>query len=678
MKSRTITIILVLAVGLALWSCEDIAPTASGPGSVVANLSGTITDLSTSLAVPNASIFLVLPDRTDSTVSSSSGQYEFAINLDQSPEQSATLIVNKRGYLSRTIALTVTGDTVVDVGIRVDLSTSSLITGTVRDSTTLYPLRNAKVLLTLPGYADSASTSNDGAFSLTADLIDRDSLPVSLTIFKAGFKTKHIGTTLYKGQTKNLGDILMEMDVASTVAQVYGRVFDSQSRLPLNNATVIILTNIFADSAQTSFSGEFSFSIDLKGLASVSGILNFAKAGYKPQSWSFSVNAGSAISNDFFLVRDTTTSIRDSSGTGLAHSIAFVNMTNREISVAGVGGTEATILSWEVRDSLGFPIDIDHRDSVMFELQGTPVAGGAYVSPSWAMTNASGRVATTVNSGTVSGVLQFVASLRREEDGVVIRSTPVIITVNAGLPDQAHFSIGPEQFNFAGYDWIGHTDIITVQVGDKYSNPVKTGTAVYFNTTGGVIAASGFTDATSHASVTLYSGNPLPMFFPRDMVKYPPELFGDSGKGYTWVRSYSMGENSVEVTDSTLVLMSGISDISIDTAGVDLSMDSGTCVTLPVRISDRFGNPLAPSTTVSTELQFSPPEGTNWSVLAYGLPEDPFADYLTRGPGHTDFSLTICDGTPGGTPERMPFTVTIKVKGPNGNVNYSFSGSVGP
>lgn len=325
-----------------------------------------------------------------------------------------------------------------------------------------------------------------------------------------------------------------------------------------------------------------------------------------------------------------------------------------------------------------FSIDIDHCDTVFFQLEGTPVTGGAYVSPAWAITNASGRVATTVNSGTVSGVIQFIAYLRRESDGAVITSSPVIITINAGLPDQAHFSVGPASFNFAGYDWINHTDVITVQVGDKYSNPVETGTAVYFNTTGGIIDASGFTDATSHASVTLYSGNPRPMFFPRDTTRYPSSLYGDSAKGYTWIRAYTMGENSVQVVDSTLVLMSGMPEIHVDTTGISLSIPSGGCVTVPVTVSDENGNPLAAGTAISVVLQYSPPTDMNWSVIASGLPSDPLSDLLVRGPGATDFSLTICDGTAGGTTARMPFTATIKVTGPNGNVNYSFTGSVGP
>ncbi|MGC8595525.1 MAG: hypothetical protein ACP5MI_07975, partial [Candidatus Kryptoniota bacterium] len=59
-----------------------------------------------------------------------------------------------------------------------------------------------------------------------------------------------------------------------------------------------------------------------------------------------------------------------------------------------------------------------------------------------------------------------------------------------------------------------------------------------------------------------------------------------------------------------------------------------------VRISDINGNPLASGTTVTEAVNFSPPQGTNWNVKADGLPSN-LADFLTRGPGSTDFILTI-------------------------------------
>ena len=683
MKSKLTLLLIVTAFTLGMWSCKDQPPVTPEqqqltPG--VTHIIGSVYDTYTNDPIFNAAVYLTT-NQMDSFYTSTDGKFLFDVDRSKIQNTYATLSTRKIGYIPDSRNISVAQDTVLSVGLSVDMSSLAVITGIVRDSSTyLYPLRNATVLLTVPGYVDSAITPKEGNFRMLADLIDRDSVQVTLTIYKTGYVTKRMTFTVYKGRTKDFGDRLLSVDKASTVTQIFGRVFDAQSKLPITNAMVTLVSNLRTDSIPTSFGGDYSFSIDLQGLPSLQGLLKVEKNGYKPQDVTFRADAGKTFSNDFYIERDTTTAIRDTSKTSLyARAIAFVSLSAREISVHGVGGTEASIVVWEARDSLGFPIDIDHRDTIEFKLIGSPVSGGAYVSPARSITNASGRVATTVNSGTISGVVQLIATLRRDIDGSIIQSTPVIITVNAGLPDQAHFSIGADQLNFAGYDWLAHTDGILVQVGDKYSNPVKVNTAVYFYTTGGVVTASGFTDATSHARVTLYSGKPLPILDPMDLslkTGFPASYFG-TGDGYLWVVAQSIGENSETVTDSIVLLMSASSEIFADFPA-NLHVDSGECVVIPVRISDRFGNPLAPGTRISTEVKVSPPPNTNWNISATGLPEDPLQDYLTRGPARTEFSLTICDATPGGTPKQMPFVVTIRVSGPNGNVYTNINGVVGP
>ena len=470
----------------------------------------------------------------------------------------------------------------------------------------------------------------------------------------------------------------------STVAEITGRVTDSQTNVPLANVSVGFISTDPAGitgSAVTAADGSFTIDLDLSGtdVTSVSGTLTIKKNGYKDQTPSVTTTVGKStrVSPDpLSLQRDTTTTIGGGTTGGAAHSLAFVNLSSQQISVVGVGGTESAIITFEARDSLGFPINIDHKDTVTFELIGTPVTGPvanrAYVSPVSAITNASGRVATTVNSGTIAGVLQFIAKMRRS-DGVLIQSTPVIITVNAGLPEQTHFSIGAERFNFAALHWLGRSDVITVLVGDRYSNPVKVNTAVYFNTTGGVVDASAFTNPDGFGTVSLFSGNPDPS----DPTLSPPSLFGN-GTGYAHVRSFTIGEGGVPVQDSIFVLFSGGATISAATYTVHIDSSAvDPCVSIPINISDENGNPLSQGTTVTVTTTFSPPDGTNWSVNATGLPTDPFDDFITRGPGKTDFTLRICDGTPGRTPAPMPFTVQISVSGLNGRTSIYINGDVG-
>jgi hypothetical protein len=687
MRSKLILLLIAAAFTLGMWSCKDqppVTPDQQPPQPGVSHISGSVYDIYTNNLISNAAVYLTTSNRVDSFYTSTDGEFRFEVDRSKIQNTNATLVTHKMGYVTDSRNISVAKDTILSVGLGIDVSTLAIITGTVRDSSAyLYPLRNATVLLTVPGYVDSVVTLKEGTFRLLADLIDRDSVQVKLTIYKLGYRTYQKTFTIYKGYTKDLGDVLLGVDQASTVAQVLGRVFDAQSRLPLNNATVTLVSSLLTDSVATSYGGEYSFSINLQGLPSISGLLKIARTGYKPQSASFNAEAGKLSSQDFYLIRDTVTSIRDTSKSALyAHSIAFVGMTSREISVYGVGGTESTILTWEVRDSLGFPIDIDHRDTVEFILMGTPTDTtngnyAAYVSPSKAITNASGRIATTVNSGTISGVLQFIAKIHRETDGFWIISTPVIITVNAGLPDQSHFTIGADLFNFPGYDWVNNTDGILVQVGDKYSNPVKLGTAVYFNTTGGVIDASGFTDRFSHAKVTLYSGKPLPKTSGLD-----PSYYGD-GTGYARIRAYTLGENSVPISDSILILFSGVPKIEVvspypypmpDSFEVPSRSSSGT---IHFKVTDENGNPLSGGTHIAVTLQYTPPPLTDYNFRTTGDVDVTLDDVRERGPGSTEFSFEVVDQTITVPTVRIPATVIISVTGPNGKRSIQIKGHMG-
>jgi len=447
--------------------------------------------------------------------------------------------------------------------------------------------------------------------------------------------------------------------------QVVGHVYDAQSRQPILSATVLLNSPIVTDSIRTPADGAYSFTVDLQGLPSLAASLTASKTGYRSRSSNVFFASGVLATQDIFLDRDTTTGVTRDSGTALAHSIALVNVATNQISVYGVGGTESSIITWEVRDSLGFPIDIDHRDTVAFSLIGTPVTGGAYISPAFALTNASGRVATIINSGTVSGVLQVVASLHRESDNYTVTSTPVLITVNAGLPDLNHFSVGPALFNFPGLDWINRTDQIIVQVGDKYTNPVKKNTAVYFSTTGGIIDASGFTDVAGHATVNVYSGAPRPS----DAIL---------GPGFAYITATTLGENGATISKSFPILFSGISQISAPVPGSFAVAAGGSSGDITFTVSDENGNPLAAGTTINVELQYVPPPNSQVNLTVTGNVNVILGDTQIRGAGTTDFRFRVVDQTVGGVPSRINATVVIKVTSPNGNpADRQLSGTIG-
>lgn len=675
MKSKSILIGLLVVLAFGLWSCEDVTPSTPGGGgggggtgttTRIARITGQVHD-GNGIPIYNAKAYRVAPGVVDSTTTDANGQFHFEVVYgDPSDSIVTSVTVRKHGYLDNVKTLTVVAGFQynLDYFMVVDLSTSAVISGAVRDSSTLYPLRSSLVIYSVPGFSDQVVTGVDGMFTFIVDLVDVSTLPVNITISHAGYQTKAVLVNVNNGQSYAIGDVLLQEDQGSTVGTVLGRILDGTTRLPLVNANVTLTSSLVTDSVFTSGDGAYSFSINLQGLTDLSGQLKVTKSGYRTRTTAFAVSAGSSAYYDILLDRDTTTGVNRDSGTGDAHSISLISVSSKEIAVYGVGGLEAATIIWEVRDSLGFPIDIDHRDTVTFELLGVPVLGGAYASPSAAITNVSGRVAATINSGTVAGALQFVAKLHRESDGLWVESRPVVITVNAGLPDQTHFSVGAAQYNFAGYDWINRTNTVLVQVGDKYSNPVKTGTAVYFATTGGVIQASGFTDASSHATVTLFSGNPQPS----DLLL---------GPGFAHIAASTLGENGVTISDEIVVLFSAtaqISNVNPVTFAVPANGSSGP---INYRVSDRFGNPLAPGTRIRVTLQYTPPPNSQLNFTVTGDVDITMGDTQAQGPGTTQFTFQVVDQT-GATHGQVPVTAVIHTEGPNGTpANFNVVGTIG-
>ena len=137
--------------------------------------------------------------------------------------------------------------------------------------------------------------------------------------------------------------------------------------------------------------------------------------------------------------------------------------------------------------------------------------------------------------------------------GRTLTSSPVRLVINGGFPVQSHFSIAPVVHNFPALGWLGKTNGITVLLGDKYSNPVAPGTAVYFRSSAGVVQPTVFTNKDGFGTVTLYSGNPEPL----GVYAAPGQ-----GDGYHYVVARTLGQGGVAVEDSTLILWSGPGQIS--------------------------------------------------------------------------------------------------------------------
>lgn len=348
---------------------------------------------------------------------------------------------------------------------------------------------------------------------------------------------------------------------------------------------------------------------------------------------------------------------------GPAASITLVGRSSQAIGVQSAGADETATLTFIVLDAFGNPIDSEHAVDVTFTIANGP-GEGEFLAPATKSTDGSGQVQTTISSGTKSGTVQVFATATNEE-GTVITSYPVVITITGGLPDQMHFSVVSERRNFAGYDFFGDINPVTAFVGDIYGNPVQPGTAVYFTTDGGIVEGSGTTDDLGRARVELVSAAPQPSGS-FECIDESGTPYMRASEGYAIVEALTSNRVQDDILTTTTVLFSGETQITF--TDVDADPDNGDLGNYGFRVSDRFGNPLEEGTTISVTA-----DGVN--VEAVGDEQVTLGDHLCPGDGRTDFLISVVQGDEVGEDD-LPLppqleTLTIKVNSPNGNAQLT-------
>ncbi|MGH2569449.1 MAG: hypothetical protein ACRDGA_14010, partial [Bacteroidota bacterium] len=330
--------------------------------------------------------------------------------------------------------------------------------------------------------------------------------------------------------------------------------------------------------------------------------------------------------------------------------IAFISVTASDIFVAGVGALENSVLTYEVRDSLGVAIDQTRRAYALYSLEFYPntfVSGGTAprLIPSADSTDDNGRLRVSLNSGTRSGVVQVVVTINTP--GGVIRSQPVRVSINSGFPDQRHFTIGAPRYNFPGLEFNNTRLSIIVQVADRYSNPVQNGTAVYFGTHhGSVQTQNALTGADGFVTKELISGNPRP-----EGIDAEPVL----GPGYSYVVAQTIGENGARVADSILVLWTGQPVLTKTDAITSFNISNGgSAGPFTFTVADKYGHPMSAGTTITVTAPSLTVSGNGASVTMF--------DTFATGPGITSFTVTVSDADPSSTaspPNQSQVLVTV-------------------
>ncbi len=449
--------------------------------------------------------------------------------------------------------------------------------------------------------------------------------------------------------------------IAATIGEgvISGYVVDASSNARLQGVTVQAMTVSGSTLTTTSdASGMYTFTFSVDSTMNVTVMMR--KTGYRDTSYVAMLKSGTVITQNFALAPVSVVGGGGAGGTGMAQTIFFMGATQPEVSVYGVGGKETTIMSWEVRDSLGLPIDDAHAVDLSFGLLGA-INAGEYVSPVVLRTNAAGQAHMTFNAGVKSGVVQVYATTTA--GGRTITSGPVKVIITGGYPDQAHFTLATQRFNFPALGVANMRNSISVLLGDKYSNPAAP-SAVYFSSTAGVIqgGVSGtVTSEDGQGTVDLISGNPAPLGV------YSAPGWGD---GYHRITAKTLGQGGVTVQDSILLLWSGAGTIS-NASPTTFDIPNGGSQSISFQVADYLGHPLAAGTRIMVVASIPPPptEGVkqNQVFLQFGnagVVEMP--DVIVSGSGTTQFTCIVRDGSwdisdPTGT----PVNVMISVTGPN-------------
>ncbi len=421
--------------------------------------------------------------------------------------------------------------------------------------------------------------------------------------------------------------------------------------VPVKDALVQAKT--FFAQTTTEADGAFQLAIDMTEDEKTVQLI-VSKVGFDPTEVSVLAKKGERVQvQDITLNKIEGDSIHAPTDTvtvsGDGAHIHAVSVSDDHIYISGAGLKETTPINFIVTDAKGVPVDENHKVTVHFDILNGP-NGGEYLYPT-TMETQSGYAYTILNSGIIAGAVQIQAWFEVQDS--VIRTTPIRIAIYGGLPDAGHFSLAMERVNIAGRVHFGIIDHVTAFVGDKYSNPVAPGTAVYFSTDYGIVEGAAVTDEMGRAVVRYISAQPLPP----DPVNNPFAIIT--------ARTYSDTLGQKTLTAQTDVLLSAA------TAGIEITPstftydNTNTPVHFDYRVHDIYGYPVVGNSVISVS-------ATDGSL--YGDVNIKLRDTQVIGAGTTDFSFTWAPGDSLDAPEVY---ISVSVQTPqdgNGYMSASISG----
>lgn len=453
-------------------------------------------------------------------------------------------------------------------------------------------------------------------------------------------------------------------------AVVRGTVTDTQGEAIAAADMIAMSTTFGSISATTDEEGRYEFLLPVSvGESTTNYTLSASKSAFDPKSETIPLAAGNVVVVNFVLRQqgeeddggdDDDNGPPSESRSGPASNLVVYEVQSPSIGVTGGGYDETTRLVFEARDSNGVPVDLEHAVDVTFSILGGP-GGGEFLSPATGRTNEDGQVSVTLNAGIRAGVVQITAEATVGDR--TIKSTPVKLSIHGGLPAQEHFGLAAERLNFPALHIVNARLGIVAVLGDKFSNPVRPGTNVYFRTNAGNIQTEIATDNDGVAPVQLISlGKNINATV--------------HGPGFGYVTAETRGENGDLVIDSVLVLLSGSPIIMVDPFSFEIP-NSGS-QSFNFTVADYNGNPMAAGQKITVSLELPQLSGTAKApeLILTGITDFTLPDTQSRAYTNFGFTLSVYGGDEEDVIENMPVTVRILTTGPNGNVQFNLSGTV--
>ncbi|GAB2190359.1 hypothetical protein MAH1_19670 [Sessilibacter sp. MAH1] len=184
-------------------------------------------------------------------------------------------------------------------------------------------------------------------------------------------------------------------------------------------------------------------------------------------------------------------------------SISFESATNEFLSLAGIGGTQTSLLTFRLVGAQGASIV---GESVTFTTDAQNRSGGARIASGTEtdISNAEGIVSTVLQSGTAAGNVRVIVT----HNATQISAQSDSIVVSSGLPVQRSFSLSQTSVNPSRAGSADGIEIdVSIRATDQFGNDIATGTQVNFFAECGRIEPSCEIGDDSSCTVTWESNN---------------------------------------------------------------------------------------------------------------------------------------------------------------------------